>query len=60
MYDALQCDLQLALDFEHIDVNNEDVKTDNHCVQTDTAKKCLDSCISNSGTEPDWKKARRR
>ena len=53
MYDALQCDLQLALDFEHIDVNNEDVKTDNHCVQTDTAKKCLDSCISNSGTEPD-------
>jgi hypothetical protein len=23
-------------------------------------KKCLDSCISNSGTEPDCKKARRR
>jgi hypothetical protein len=21
-------------------------------------KKCLDSCISNSGTEPDWKKVR--
>ena len=26
-----------------------------HCVQTDPAKKCLDSCISNSGTEPDCK-----
>ena len=31
-----------------------------HCVQTDPAKKCLDSCISNSGTKPDCKKARRR
>ena len=31
-----------------------------HCVQTDPAKNCLDSCISNSGTEPDCTKARRR
>ena len=55
MYDALQCDLgpTTGTRLWAYDVNNEDVKTDNHCVQTDTAKKCLDSCISNSGTEPD-------